>query len=92
MRIHISFMAHVFSLTSLRSAYGLASVAAYKAYGDPNMLTLAQAGWEYGMNYTVSTQNAAVGTIVTKNFTLSSSCQGRECPSPVYESLLSISL
>ena len=54
------------------------------------MLTLAQAGWEYGMNYTISAQNAAVGTIVTKNFTLSSSCQGGECRSPDYECLLSI--
>lgn len=88
MRTTDSLSTFVSDLISLSREYGLTSLAAYKAYGDPNMLAMSQAAWEYGMNYTISAQNAAAGSILTKNFTLSNVCQGREHQHPVYRSFI----
>ena len=60
-------------LISYRS-YGYAAARAYTAYRDPEFLTLAATSWASARRYTISSEQAATGTMETKKFTLASSC------------------
>ncbi|PBK61070.1 hypothetical protein ARMSODRAFT_965256 [Armillaria solidipes] len=56
--------------------YGYAAARAYTAYQDPDFLALAVTSWASARRYTISKEQAALGTIDVKQFNLSTSCQG----------------
>ncbi|PBK61076.1 hypothetical protein ARMSODRAFT_1089927 [Armillaria solidipes] len=54
--------------------YGYAAARAYTVYGDQYFLDIAQTSWTSARRYTISPEQAASGTIETKQFNLTSSC------------------
>ncbi|PBK86120.1 hypothetical protein ARMGADRAFT_1128190 [Armillaria gallica] len=56
--------------------YGYAAARAYAVYQDPDFLTLAVTSWTSARRYTISPEQAATGTMESKNFTLASTCNG----------------
>ncbi len=59
--------------------YGYAAARAYTIYQDPDFLALAATSWTSARQYTISEEQAAAGTMDTKQFTFPSSCQGGAC-------------
>ncbi|PBK86059.1 hypothetical protein ARMGADRAFT_542026 [Armillaria gallica] len=55
--------------------YGYAAARAYTAYKDPAFLDLAVTSWTTARRYTISKEQAALGTTGVKQFNISS-CQG----------------
>ncbi|KAK0216402.1 hypothetical protein IW262DRAFT_1277251, partial [Armillaria fumosa] len=64
--------------------YGYAAVRAYTTYQDPDFLTLAVTAWTSARQYTISENEAALGTMDTKHFTFPSSCQGETLTGGTY--------
>ncbi|KAK0433862.1 hypothetical protein EV421DRAFT_1993872 [Armillaria borealis] len=71
------FLVTDFSMIAARWAvrnYGYAAARAYTTYGDLSFLAFAATSWASARQYTISTEQAASGTMETKQFTLASSC------------------
>ncbi|KAK0237335.1 hypothetical protein EDD85DRAFT_770967, partial [Armillaria nabsnona] len=56
--------------------YGYAAARAYTIYQDSYFLALAETSWNSARKYTISEEQAASGTMDTKQFTFPSSCNG----------------
>ncbi|KAK0433866.1 hypothetical protein EV421DRAFT_1842422 [Armillaria borealis] len=57
-------------------SYGYAAARAYNIYQDPDFLSRAVTSWDSARRYTISDEQAASGTMDTKQFTFPSSCKG----------------
>ncbi|KAF7368264.1 Glycoside hydrolase family 76 protein [Mycena venus] len=56
--------------------FGLAAIRAYAVYNDQTYLDLAIEAWQYVSPYTISAVNTVSASIVVKNFSLETTCQG----------------
>ncbi|KAK0221376.1 hypothetical protein IW262DRAFT_1373299 [Armillaria fumosa] len=62
--------------SSMNLEYGYAAVRAYAAYQDQDFLDRAVTSWTLGRKYTISKEQAALGTMDAKQFNITSSCNG----------------
>lgn len=60
--------------------YGYAAARAYVAYKDSTFLDYAVTVRNFGQTFTISPEQAEAGTPGSKNFSLSSQCQGCTYP------------
>jgi hypothetical protein len=58
--------------------FGLAAIRAYAVYNDQTYLESAIEAWQYVSSYTISARNVVSASIVGKNFSLETICQGSE--------------
>ncbi|KAK0504473.1 hypothetical protein EDD18DRAFT_1133938 [Armillaria luteobubalina] len=62
--------------SSMNLEYGYAAVRAYAAYQDQDFLDRAVTSWTFARQYTISQEQAALGTMDVKRFNIPSSCNG----------------
>ncbi|THG95207.1 hypothetical protein EW026_g6407 [Hermanssonia centrifuga] len=65
-----------FGLILVLRWWATAAVYAYRAYGDTNLLAHAVAVWNHVTTYVVTPAAASSGTLATKSFTVSGTCDG----------------
>ncbi|THU80574.1 hypothetical protein K435DRAFT_785372 [Dendrothele bispora CBS 962.96] len=65
-----------FTLINEPLTYGYAAIHAYKVYQDQSFLQYAQDAWQFGLNYTVTSDATSAGRTGVKNFDLQSQCNG----------------
>ena len=58
--------------------WGVASINAYRAYGDPSLIKYAESMWEQGSVYMITPEDAAAGKHPTRNVSIQSTCNGSE--------------
>ena len=66
----------------LSSTWGLAAIAAYRAYKDPSSLRYAQSIWTQLTAFLVTPEDAASGTHPMRSVNISGMCNGGELSDP----------
>ncbi|KAK1222663.1 hypothetical protein PQX77_014479 [Marasmius sp. AFHP31] len=65
---------HSYARTRNQLVYGYAALLAYNAYGDEQLLTIAERNWNSGLSFTLTDSDITAGSSGVKNFSIASLC------------------